>query len=805
MSELREVTVRVQGMTCAACVRRVERSLAKAPGVERAEVNLALERAVVWVDPETPTETILQRIEDAGYQPVLETLELGVKGMTCAACVRRVERALLKLPGVVAAEVNLATERATVRFLPDLVGRGAIFQAVREAGYEPVDLGQGTDPLKAARQAELRGFVRDLMLSALFTLPLVLIAMGRMLAPDLFAALPERAWQGLELVLATPVLAWAGRRFFKGAWAELRHKSPGMNTLVALGAGSAYLYSLLVVLAPGLFPPGTAHTYFEAAGVIVTLILLGKYLEALAKGRTQAAIQGLLKLAPKTARVLTPEGEMERPVEALVPGDRVRVLPGERIPADGVVLEGTSYVDESMLTGESLPVKKAPGDEVVAGTQNQRGSLVLEVKKPAEQSYLQSLVRLVEEAQSGKPPVQKLADRIAAVFVPVVVTLALIAFGVWMALGPEPRLSYAFAATLAVLLIACPCAMGLATPTAIMTASGRGARTGVLFRKGEAIEALARITDLVFDKTGTLTEGAPRLVATWAPGDGDEALALAAALEAGSEHPIAAALVAAAREKGLDLPTVHDFEAIPGEGVKGRVGERSVRVGRPEGLPPEAAAVAEDWAGKAYTPVALWVEGELRALFAVADPEKPTAREAVAALLALGIRVWMLTGDQPATARAVARRVGIDPERVWAGVRPEEKLARVEELKARGNRVAFVGDGINDAPALAAADVGIAVGTGTDVALEAGEVILAQGDPLAVVRAIRLARAALRIIHQNFFWAFGYNALLIPVAGGVLYPVFGLLLNPMLAAGAMSLSSIFVLTNSLRLARLRLS
>ena len=805
MNGLREVTVRVQGMTCASCVRRVERSLTKAPGVDRAEVNLALERAVVWVDPETPTEEILKRIEDAGYQPVLETLELGVQGMTCAACVARVERAIKKLPGVVDAEVNLATERAAVRFLPDLVGRGAIFQAVREAGYQPVDLGQGTDPLRAARQAELRGFVRDLVLSALFTLPLVLIAMGRMLAPGLFSALPERAWQVLELVFATPVLAWAGRRFFKGAWAELRHRSPGMNTLVALGAGSAYLYSLLVVLAPGLFPPGTAHTYFEAAGVIVTLILLGKYLEALAKGRTQAAIQGLLKLAPKTARVLTPQGEVERPVEALVPGDRVRVLPGERIPADGVVVEGASYVDESMLTGESRPVRKGPGDPVVAGTQNQRGSLVLEVQKPAEESYLQSLVRLVEEAQSGKPPVQKLADRIAAVFVPVVVGLALLAFALWMTLGPEPRLSYAFAALLAVLLIACPCAMGLATPTAIMAASGRGARSGVLFRKGEAIEALARVTDVVFDKTGTLTEGAPRLVETWARGDADPALALAAALEARSEHPIAAALVAAAREKGLALPEVEGFEAVPGEGVRGRVGGREVAVGRPEGLDPEAAAVADAWAAQAYTPVALRVDGELRALFAVADPEKPTAGEAVAALLDLGVRVWMLTGDQTATARAVARRVGIAEERVWAEVRPEEKLARVEALKGQGRRVAFVGDGVNDAPALAAADVGIAVGTGTDVALEAGEVILARGEPLAVARAIRLARAALGIIHQNFFWAFGYNALLIPVAGGALYPVFGLLLNPMLAAGAMSLSSIFVLTNSLRLARLRLS
>jgi len=796
-----EVPLRIEGMTCAACVRRVERALESAPGVLEARVNLATEQAVVRVAPGAPIEEVLRRIEEAGYRPVVERLTFGVEGMTSAACVSRVERALSRLPGVVEAEVNLASGRASVRYLPDLVGPGALFQAVREAGYTPVALEDRGDPLRRARERERAGFRRDLALAFALTLPVVLVAMGRMLAPGLFETLPERFWQGLEGVFAFPVLALAGRRFFTGALAELRHRAPGMNTLVALGAGSAFLYSTIAVLFPRLFPPGAAQTYFEAAAVIVTLILLGKYLETLAKGRTQAAIQKLLELRPKTARVLTPEGEREKPVEALVPGDRVRVRPGERIPADGVVVEGESYVDESMLTGEPVPVKKGPGDEVVGGTQNARGSFVLEVTRPAEASYLARLIRLVEEAQGKKPRIQALADRIAALFVPVVVAIALVAFALWLLFGPEPRLSYAFTAALSVLLIACPCALGLATPAAVMVATGRAARLGVLFRKGDALEALARARAVVFDKTGTLTEGRPELVALWIEGMGeDEALRLAAALEEKSEHPIAEALVRAARERGLSLPLVEAFEAVPGRGVRGRVEGREVWVGREEGfsLSPAAAEAIQGFAREAYTPVALAVAGRVVAVFAVADREKPTAKEAVRALTALGLSVHLLTGDRRAVALAVARRLGIPEGRVFAGVCPEGKLAVVRGLQEKGLGVAFVGDGLNDAPALAAADVGIAVASGTDVAVEAGDVVLVTGEPRAVVRAVRVARRALRTIYENFFWAFAYNLLLIPVAAGALYPFFGILLNPMMAAGAMSLSSLFVLTNSLR-------
>ncbi len=796
-----EVPVRVEGMTCAACVRRVERALQGAPGVLEARVNLATEQAVVRVAPDASIEEVLRRIEEAGYRPVVERLTFGVEGMTCAACVPRVERALSRLPGVVEAEVNLASGRASVRYLPDLVGPGALFEAVREAGYTPVALEDRGDPLARARERERAGFRRDLALAFALTLPVVLVAMGRMLAPGLFEALPERFWQGLEGAFAFPVLALAGRRFFAGALAELRHRAPGMNTLVALGAGSAFFYSTIAVLFPRLFPPGAAQTYFEAAAVIVTLILLGKYLETLAKGRTQAAIQRLLELRPKTARVLTPEGEREKPVEALVPGDRVRVRPGERIPADGVVIEGESYVDESMLTGEPVPVKKGPGDEVVGGTQNARGSFVLEVTRPAEASYLARLVRLVEEAQGKKPRIQALADRIAAVFVPVVVAIALVSFALWLLFGPEPRLSYAFTAALSVLLIACPCALGLATPAAVMVATGRAARLGVLFRKGDALEALARARAVVFDKTGTLTEGRPELVAVWTEGIAeDEALRLAAALEEKSEHPIAEAIVRAARERGLSLPSVEAFEAVPGRGVRGRVEGREVWVGREEGfsLSPAAEEAIRGFAREAYTPVALAVAGRVVAVFAVADREKPTAREAVGALAALGLSVYLLTGDRREVALAVARRLGIPEGRVFAEVRPEGKLEVVRGLQEKGLGVAFVGDGLNDAPALAAADVGIAVGSGTDVAVEAGDVVFVTGEPRAVVRAVRVARRALATIYENFFWAFAYNLLLIPVAAGALYPFFGILLSPMMAAGAMSLSSLFVLTNSLR-------
>jgi len=806
-----QITFGVQGMTCASCVARVERALKKQPGVVEATVNLATEKATVILDPEQASlQTLLEAVRESGYEPVVETAEIPIQGMTCASCAARVERALRSLPGVLEATVNLATEKATVRFLPETISLARIQAAIREAGYEPLEAARtGTDPEAAAREEELRRFRRDLGLAAALTPPLVLLSMGPHLFPGLGrwmeSLLPRALWQGLELLLATPVLFGAGHRFFRQGWAELKHRSPGMNALVMIGTSAAYLYSVLALLAPGLFPEGTANTYFEAAGVIVTLILLGKYLEALAKGRTSEAIKRLLRLQAKTARVLKNGEEVELPVEAVVPGDLIVVRPGERIPVDGVVVEGSSYVDESMITGEPVPVPKNPQDEVVGGTVNKTGAFTFRATRVGADTVLSQIIRMVEEAQSSKPPIQELADRIAAVFVPIVLVIAAITFGVWLVYGPSPQLSYAFVTAVSVLLIACPCAMGLATPTAIMVGTGKGAEMGILFRKGTALETLAGVDTVVLDKTGTLTKGRPELTDLH-PQNGfaeEEVLALVAAAESKSEHPIAEAILQAARARGLERPEVQAFQAEPGFGLEATVTGRRVQVGADRYM----RRLGVDLSGteelvralsdQAKTPLFAAIDGQLAAVLAVADPLKEGSREAVAALRGMGLEVAMLTGDNRRTAEAIARQLGID--RVLAEVLPDQKAAEVRRLQAEGKKVAFVGDGINDAPALAQADVGIAIGTGTDIAIEAGEVILISGDLRGLVNAVALSRATLRTILLNFFWAYAYNTALIPVAAGALYPFFGLLLHPMLAAAAMSLSSLFVLTNSLRL------
>ncbi len=778
-----EIKVGVKGMTCAACVARVERALKRAEGVEEARVNLTTEEAFLRLQEGVDLKEVLKRVEEAGYEPVLSRAEIPVKGMTCAACVARVERAIGKLPGILSVSVNLATEKAFVEYLPDTVSLSRIRQAIREAGYEPLE---GTE--EARKEAPT--YRKDLLLALPFAILTLLLAMGPMLLP-----LPHPPGF-LQALTALPVL-YAGRRFFRQALAEVRHLAFGMSTLVALGAGSAYLYSFLVLLFPGLFPEEARHLYFEAGAVILALVLLGKHLEEGAKGKASEAIRRLLALRPKTARVVQDGEEKEVPAEALIPGDLVRVLPGERIPADGVVLEGQSHVDESMLTGEPIPKAKGPGDEVVGGTVNGEGVLVVRVTRVGEATVLAQMARLVEEAQAYKPRVQEVADRIASVFVPIVLIIALITFTLWILYGPG--LSYAFVALLSVLLIACPCAMGLATPAAIAVATGRAAEMGLLFRKGTALEALARADTVVLDKTGTLTRGKPTLVRVLPFGlSREEALRLAAALERGSEHPIAKAVLEAAQ--GLPQTPAEEVRALPGEGVEGRVEGRRLHLGGPAlmarlgvPLPQEAQALAEE----GYTPLYLAEGTRLLCAFAVFDPPRPEAKEVVAALKGLGLKLVLLTGDHPAPAKRVAEALGI-PE-VLAGVKPEGKVEAIRRLQAEGRKVVFVGDGINDAAALAQADVGLAMGSGTDIALEAGDVILLNPDLRGVVNAVRLARRTLRTIYLNFFWAYAYNVVLIPVAAGALYPFFGLLLNPMLAAAAMSLSSLFVLTNSLRL------
>jgi len=814
---MQNLDIAIRGMTCANCSARVERVLRSLPGVAEATVNLATERASVRFDPAAlgPTD-IAAAVTDAGYEPVSAELELAIGGMTCANCSNRVERALRATPGVIEASVNLATERATLRVFPATATAEALVRAVEDAGYtaRPLDQEDAVDTEARAREAEVQARLRDTVIAAVLSVPLVVLAMGPMLSPRLAELLARVAptpsfWEWLQFALGSAVVFGPGRRFFSSGWAAFRHLSPDMNSLVMTGIGAAWLYSAVVVLAPGLLPALARHVYFESAAVVVTLILMGKYLEALAKGRTGAAIRKLIGLQAKTARVLRDGAERDVPISAVARGEQVVVRPGERVPVDGEVREGESYVDESMLTGEPMPVAKRAGDRVVGGTLNQHGLLRVEARQVGRQTMLAQIIRMVEQAQGSKLPIQRLADRVVRVFTPIVLAIAALTFALWLALGPAPAITLALVSTVAVLVVACPCAMGLATPAAIMVGSGRAAELGVLFRKGEALEALSHVDTVVFDKTGTLTLGRPRLtdVLPATGRDAAELLRFAAGADSGSEHPLAAAIVAAARERGIEPARAERFEAIPGYGVKAVVEGRTVLLGAErllarEGVAGDAlAAQASALAERAHTPIWLAVDGAPWGLLGVADPLKPESATVVAALKARGLRVGMITGDSARTAQAIARQAGLDD--VSAEVLPSGKADAVQRLQAEGRRVAFVGDGINDAPALAQAEVGVAVATGTDIAIEAADVTLTRGDLGGLLNALEVARRTMRTIRANLFWAFIYNILLIPLAAGLFYPAWGWTLNPMLAGLAMGLSSVFVVTNSLRLRRVR--
>ncbi|MGU3540214.1 heavy metal translocating P-type ATPase [Methylobacterium sp. A54F] len=743
------------------------------------------------------------------------TLSFPVEGLSCASCVGRVERALRAVPGVAEAQVNLASGRAHVRHAQ--VAPEALAEAVRAAGYEAGPVAAGTTAAATSRpgtearqEAEARGLRRDLIAAALLALPIVVLDMGGHLLPGFHRAVAAGIGDGgplIQAVLASLVLAGPGRRFFRAGVPGLLRGRPDMNALVALGAGAAYLFSLVSTLAPGLLPAGTAQFYFEASVLIVTLILLGRWLEARARGRTGAAIARLLDLSPRTARVVRAGGEADLPLAELRVGDVVRVRPGERIAADGTVVAGSSYVDESMVTGEPAPVLKAVGAATVGGTLNGRGSLDLRVGATGADTVLAQIVSMVEAAQGAKLPIQALVDRVTLRFVPAVLLIAAATFLGWLLLGPAPALGQALVHAIAVLIIACPCAMGLATPTSIMVGTGRAAERGILFRNGGALQALRGIRVVALDKTGTLTEGRPRLTdLTTAPDISPETvLRLAAAVEARSEHPVAAALVAAARARGLEPGAATAFEALAGFGVTGLAEGRAVaigaerlmaRLGIATGALAEAAARIE---AVGRSPLYVALDGRLAAVAAVADPVKPGARAAVAALRAQGLAVAMVTGDARGAAETVARDLGIAS--VAAEVLPGGKVEAVRALRAAHGAVAFVGDGINDAPALAEAEVGLALGTGTDIAVESADVVLMAGALDGVPEAVALSRAVMANIHQNLFWAFAYNAALIPVAAGLPALFGGPALSPVLAAGAMALSSVFVVGNALRLRR----
>lgn len=816
MVSSQHIELGIGGMTCASCSARVERALKKLSGVREASVNLATERASIRFDAQIiGLSEIVETVRDVGYTPLTAEMEIGVGGMTCASCSARVERALNKLPGVLDASVNLAAERASLRYLPASLGPDEVARAIEEAGYQPrlLDEEAGEDREATARRDSLRAMRRDLGLAVLFTLPVLFLAMGAAFLPqwekglDALAPWP-RFWGWVECVFASVVLFGPGRRFFRPGWIAYRHLSPDMNSLVMTGTGAAYLYSLVVLLAPFLFPTEARNLYFDSAAVVITVILFGKYLEEIAKGRTSAAIKKLVGLQAKTARVMRDGAEMEIPIRSVRPGDQVIVRPGERMPVDGMVREGESYVDESMLTGEPLPVAKRAGDTVVGGTVNQHGLLHIEARQVGKQTVLAQIIRLVERAQGSKLPIQGLADRVVRIFTPIVLIIAAAAFLAWLVFGPPPAITLALVSAVAVLVVACPCAMGLATPAAIMVGSGRAAELGVLFRKGEALEALSHVDTVVFDKTGTLTEGRPRLTdLESAMGESADALRLAAAVETGSEHPLAAAIVAAAQEQGLALPAVEAFQAIPGYGVQARVEGQTVLLGAERLLVREginAGALtkrAAALAAQGKTPIYFVVDGKPRAVLAVADALRTESVAVIATLKARRIDVVMITGDSARTAAAIAHQAGIT--RYQAEVLPSGKAEAVENLQREGRKVAFVGDGINDAPALAQAEVGIAIGSGTDIAIEAADITLTRGDLAGVATALNAARRTMNTIRGNLFWAFFYNILLIPLAAGVLYPWWGIHLNPMVAGLAMGLSSVFVVANSLRLRRLR--
>lgn len=810
-------SVPVEGMSCASCVSTVEKAVAGVPGVDKVSVNLATEKADVTFKDVPDMPAVIKAIRKAGYDVPSSSLDLAIEGMSCASCVSTVEKALNSVSGVTSASVNLATERAHLE-LSGNVTVSDLVKAVEEAGYEarPLDA-QSADAAPVTqsekRDAEAQELKKSVIVSAILTLPVFVLEMGSHLIPAMHMFVMDvigmqNSWY-LQFALTTLVLFGPGLRFFKKGIPALLRLHPDMNSLVVVGTLAAWGFSVVATFLPNLLPDGTVNVYFEAAAVIVTLILVGRYLEARAKGRTSAAISRLVGLQAKSARVIRDGKALDVSLEDVVAGDIVQVRPGEKVPVDGEVIEGSSYVDESMITGEPVPVEKGQGAQVVGGTINKTGSFTFRATKVGRDMVISQIIRMVEDAQADKLPIQALVDKVTGWFVPAVMAAALLTFAIWLAVGGTGMIGYALVNAIAVLIIACPCAMGLATPTSIMVGTGRAAELGVLFRRGDALQSLRDASVIAVDKTGTLTKGKPAL-AHFAVAEGfeaDEVLALVAAAETRSEHPIAQAIVTAAEEKGLKPLEVTAFQSVPGFGLKATVSGREVAIGADRYMAQLGADVsifsddAQRLGDEGQSPLYAAIDSKLAAIITVADPLKETTPEAITALHAQGLKVAMISGDNRRTAEAIAKKLGIDE--VAAEVLPDGKVEVLKKLSAGGKKIAFVGDGINDAPALAAADVGIAIGTGTDIAIESADVVLMSGDLRGVVNALAISKATIRNIGENLFWAFAYNVALIPVAAGILYPFTGTLLSPVLAAAAMALSSVFVLSNALRLRRFK--
>lgn len=799
-------------MNCAACAAKIQKALGKKEGVKQASVNFMTARASLDVIPDQfELSGIIDLIQALGYTVPLSSREIQLQGIQCAGCVKTIEKALKRIEGVVDAEVNLNTAVARVRYLPEAVSQTDLESAVVNAGYKVIRSSEssGRDAEKLAREREIGDLRRRLLWGVVFG---VLIFWGSM--PHLFPWSPGFLSNAFVLwILATPVQFWIGWRFYRGAWSALKNRSADMNTLIAVGTTAAYIYSAAAAVFPGFFESGgiTPEVYFDTSAMIIVLILFGRWLEARAKGRASDAIRKLMGMQPKTARVVRSGGEQDIPVKEVLAGDIVIVRPGERIPVDGIVVKGHSMVDESIITGESLPVSKTEGDEVVGSTINKSGSFRFRATHVGEETALAQIIRMVREAQGRKAPIQRLADVVAGYFVPVVILLAVLTFIVWMIFGPAPALTPALLNFVAVMIIACPCALGLATPTAILVGTGKGAQNGILIKGGESLETAHKLDTVIFDKTGTLTKGEPVVtdVAALPPWNENDILQITASAEKTSEHPLGEAVIREAERKEVKLKETDDFHVLEGLGLKARVGGHRVLVGSPRLMQKEGMSfsvfdsILEDFSRAGKTVIITAVDGQPAGLIAISDELKGGSKQAVRRLKSMGLRVVMLTGDDKRTAAAVARQAGVEDFK--AELLPQDKVEVILDFQAQGKRVAMVGDGINDAPALAQADVGMAIGTGTDVAMEASDITLIGENLSGVAAAVRLSRLTIRTIKQNLFWAFFYNSVGIPVAAGVLYPFFGVLLSPVIAAAAMAFSSVSVVMNSLRLRWTRLS